>query len=139
DQSTVYVPQTSFSAVKDAPVIPAATTATLPAFSESIKPADGGSYRLLKNEPGGTTVAGLEPGEYLVDGSGKVVHKVERNFPASLRADTSNLGPAEKVKGVQSGMDNKEYPTGHKIDEKNGPPGKYLVDVQGVPVYYVDP
>src|SRR4030095_11871287 len=139
DQSTVYVPQTSFSAVKDAPVIPAATTATLPAFSESIKPADGGSYRLLKNEPGGPGVAGLEPGEYLVDGSGKVVHKVERNFPATLRADTTSFGSPEKVKGVQAGMDTNEYRTWHKIDEKNGAPGKYLVDAQGVPVYYVDP
>ena len=139
DQSTVYVPQTSFSAVKDGTQVPSETVGTLPAFNEAAKPQDGGSYRLLKNEPGGTTVAGLEPGEYLVDNSGKVVHKVERNFPASLRADTSNLGPAEKVKGVQAGSDNREYRTWHKIDEKNGAPGKYLVDDQGVPAYYVDP
>jgi putative OPT family oligopeptide transporter len=139
DQSTVYVPQTSFSAVKDAPQVPSATITSLPAYSEATKPADGGNYRLLKNEPGGTAVAGLEPGEYLVDDSGKIVHKVERNFPAGLHADTSNLGPAEKVQGAQAGMDNNAYRTWHKIDEKNGPPGKYLVDAQGVPVYYVDP
>jgi OPT oligopeptide transporter protein len=68
-----------------------------------------------------------------------VVHRVERNFPADLRADTSNLGPAEKVMGQQAGSDNNEYRTWHKIEEKHGPPGKYLVDAQGVPVYYVDP
>ncbi len=139
DNSTVYVPQTSFSAVKDAPQVPSDTFATLPAYNEATKPQDGGSYRLLKNEPGGTTVPGLEPGEYLVDNSGKVIHKVERNFPASLRADTSNLGRSEKVRGMQAGTDNKEYRTWHKVDEKNGAAGKYLVDDQGVPVYYVDP
>ena len=35
--------------------------------------------------------------------------------------------------------DNNQYATWHKIDEKDGPPGKYLVDPNGVPVYYVDP
>ena len=84
-------------------------------------------------------MAGLEPGEYLVDDSGKVVHKVERNFPATLRADPSKLGPAEKVKGALAVPDNKEYRTWHKIAETNGPPGNYLVNEQGVPVYYVDP
>jgi putative OPT family oligopeptide transporter len=137
--STVYVPQTSFSAVKDTPQIDSSVLPTLAPFNEATKPADGRTYRLLKTEAGGTTVAGLDPGEYLVDDSGKVVHKVERNFPADLRADTTNLGPAEKVAGMQAGTDNNEYRTWHKIEEKNGPPGKYLVDAQGVPVYYVDP
>jgi hypothetical protein len=41
--------------------------------------------------------------------------------------------------GQQAGSDNNEYRTWHKIEEKQGPPGKYLVDAQGVPVYYVDP
>jgi hypothetical protein len=68
-----------------------------------------------------------------------VVQKVERNFPATLRADTSNLGPPEKPKAGLAVPDNNEYATWHKIDEKNGPPGKYLVDSQGVPKYYVDP
>ncbi len=69
-----------------------------------------------------------------------MVHKVERNFPATLRADMSNLGPAEKVKGSDSLFrTTMSIATWHKIDEKDGPPGKYLVDAQGVPVYYVDP
>jgi len=139
DQSTVYVPQTSFKAVKEAPQVDSAALAGLPAFTETSKPAGGGNFRLLKNEAGGTTVAGLEPGEYLVDDSGKVVQKVERNFPATLRADMSSLGPREKPKAGLAVPDTNEYATWHKISEKEGPPGKYLVDAQGVPVYYVDP
>jgi hypothetical protein len=94
---------------------------------------------LLKNEANAPAVAGLEPGEYLVNDSGNVAYQVERNFPATLRADTANLGPAEKAKGGLAVPDTKEYRTWHKIAETNGPPGKYLVDEQGVPVYYVDP
>jgi putative OPT family oligopeptide transporter len=136
DQSTVYVPQTTFKAVSE-PLDPA-TAAALPAFTEEVKPVGGGNFKLLKVEPS-APVAKLEPGEYLVDESGKVVQKVERNFPATLRADTSKLGPPEKVKGGLTVPDTNQYATWHKIDEKNGPPGKYLVDANGIPKYYVDP
>jgi putative OPT family oligopeptide transporter len=139
DQSTVYVPQTSFKAVKEAPTVNAASVAALPQFTETSLPAGGGHFRLLKNEAGANAVAGLEPGEYLVDDTGRVVHKVERNFPATLRADMSQLGAAEQPKGGLVVPDTKSYRTWHKIAEKDGPPGKYLVDEQGVPVYYVDP
>jgi putative OPT family oligopeptide transporter len=138
DQSTVYVAQTTFKAVKNTPQVDAAAFGALPAFSEPVQPPGGGSFRLLKSDTA-VPVAGLEPGEYLVDTSGKVVQKVERNFPATLRADTSNLGPPEKPKAGLAVPDNNEYQTWHKVDEKNGPPGKYLVDAQGVPKYYVDP
>lgn len=137
--STVYVPQTSFSPVRDAQPIDAATAGAAPTFTEATQPPDGGNYRLLKNDAAAPVAGGLQPGEYLVDGSGKIVYKVERNFPADLRADVSKLGPAEKVSGMQAGSDNTDYRTWHKISEENGPPGKYLVDAQGVPVYYVDP
>ena len=139
DQSTVYVPQTMFQRVENAAPVDAASLAALPAFNETAKPAGGGNFRLLKNEAGGPAVAGLGPGEYLVDDSGKVVHKVERNFPSTLRADMTQLGPPERVKGGLPVPDNNSYATWHKIEETNGPPGKYLVDAQGVPVYYVDP
>src|SRR5215213_704239 len=139
DQSTVYVPQTTFRAVKDGQQVESAALADLPAFSEPVGPPSGGNFRLLKSEAAAPVVAGLEPGEYLVDDSGKIVQKVERNFPATLRADTSNFGPAERVKGGLVVPDNNEYRTWHKISEKDGPPGKYLVDEQGVPKYYVDP
>jgi putative OPT family oligopeptide transporter len=140
DQSTVYVPQTTFSAVTDARQVDSAALGSLQPFTETAKPTGGGNFRLLTNDAAAPTVAGLEPGEYLVDDSGKVVQRVERNFPATLRADMSNLGPAEKVKGAGlTTPDNNEYRTWHKIAEQNGPPGKYLVDAQGVPQYYVDP
>jgi uncharacterized oligopeptide transporter (OPT) family protein len=140
DQSTVYVPQTTFRAMENAPQVDGTALAALPPFNETLQPAGGGSFRLLKNEAGAVPlIGGLEPGEYLVDQSGKVVQKVERNFPSTLRADTSTLGPAEKVKGGLLVPDNNAYATWHKVDETNGPPGKYLVNAQGVPVYYVDP
>ena len=139
DQSTVYVPQTTFRAVQDGKQLDSGIATALPAYTETAQPTGGGSFRLLKNEVGGTAVAGLEPGEYLVDQSGKVVQKVERNFPANLRVDTTQLGPPERVKGGLAVPDNNEYRTWHKIEEKNGPPGKYLVDDQGNVKYYVDP
>ncbi len=140
DQSTVAVPQTTFVALKDGKQLDSAAAAALPAYSETAQPAGGGNFRLLKNEAGPNAVAGLDPGEYLVDGSGKVVQKVQRNFPATLRPDMANLGPAEPVKGA--GLvtpDPNQYRTWHKVDEQNGPPGKYLVDDQGNIKYYVDP
>jgi OPT oligopeptide transporter protein len=139
DQSTVYVPQTTFRAVQNGKQLDSAVASSLPAYTEPAQPSGGGSFRLLKNEAGGNAVAGLEPGEYLVDSSGKVVQRVERNFPADLRADTTQLGPKERVKGGLAVPDNNEYRTWHKIAEKNGPPGKYLVDDQGNVKYYVDP
>ena len=136
DQSTVYVPQTSFRAVANGPQVDSAGLSGLQVFNETAKPEGGGNYRLLIND---AAVAGLEPGEYLVDDSGKVVQRVERNFPATLRADMTKLGPPERAKAGLAVPDTKEYATWHKIDEKNGPPGKYLVDASGVPVYHVDP
>lgn len=138
DGSTVYVPQTSFQTVKDAPQVDGTVAAALPAYAETAKPRGGGNFRLLKSETA-APVAGLAPGEYLVDESGRAVQKIERNFPIGLRADTSNLGPAEAVKSGQGISDPASYRTWHKIEETNGPPGKYLVNDQGVPVYYVDP
>lgn len=139
EQSTVYVPQTTFQAVKDGQQLDANALAGLPQFTETVRPAGAGNLRVLKNEAGATAVAGLEPGEYLVDDTGRIVQKVERNFPSTLRADMTQLGPAEQVKGGLVTPDTNSYATWHKIEEKDGPPGKYLVNAQGVPVYYVDP
>src|SRR6185503_5463842 len=116
-----------------------AAIGSLSPFTETVKPTGAGNYRVLKNDAAAPTVAGLEPGEYLVDDSGKIVQMVERNFPSDLKPDMSNLGPAESVQGVQAGTDTKKYKTWHKIEEKNGPPGKYLVNDDGTIAYYVDP
>jgi hypothetical protein len=138
DDSTVFVSRASFQAVPAATQLDGAALATVTPYTDSAKPAGGGNYRLLKVGPGAATVAGLEPGEYLVDDSGKVAQKIDRSFPADLRA-SGPLGPPEKLHGPEAAGDSNSYATWHKIDEKNGPPGKYLVDAQGVPVYYVDP
>ena len=139
DQSTVYVPQTTFRAVANTPQVDGTGLAALTPFTETQKPAGGGNFRLLKQEATAPVVGGLEPGEYLVDDSGKVLYQVERNFPATLRADMANLGPEEAPGAGLVTPDTNKYRTWHKIAETNGPPGKYLVDAQGVPVYYVDP
>ncbi|MGI8732007.1 MAG: OPT family oligopeptide transporter [Pyrinomonadaceae bacterium] len=138
DQSTVFVSRASFDPVPAAIQLDSAALSTLTPYTDSAKPAGGGNYRLLKTGPGAATAPGLEPGDYLVDDSGKVVVKIDRSFPPDLRASGS-LGPPEKLHGPEAAADSNAYATWHKIDEKNGPPGKYLVDAQGVPVYYVDP
>jgi hypothetical protein len=136
----VYVPRVTFSSIAEqGKQIDPATLSKLPAYTDEIKPAGGGNYRLLKNEPGGQTVSGLEPGEYLVDDSGKVVYRVQNNFPKELRANPAYLGRTEKLEGPQSGADSNTYRTFHKSDTVGGPAGKYLVDDRGVPVYFVDP
>ena len=138
DESTVYVSRAQFAPVATGPQLDSAAVASLTPYTDSAKPAGGGTFRLLKVGPGAATVAGLDPGEYLVDDNNRVLHKVERNFPADLRA-TGPLGPPESLHGPEAKLDSNSYSTFHKIDETNGPPGKYLVDAQGVPVYYVDP
>jgi uncharacterized oligopeptide transporter (OPT) family protein len=140
DSASVYVPRVTFSSIAEqGKQIDPATLSKLPAYTDEIKPAGGGNYRLLKNEPGGQTVSGLEPGEYLVDDSGKVVYRVQNNFPKELRANPAYLGRTEKLEGPQSGADSNTYRTFHKSDTVGGPAGKYLVDDRGVPVYFVDP
>ena len=139
DQSTVYVPQSTFKPVASSPQVDSAALAGLPAYTDAAKPAGTGNFRILKVDANAPVVPGLESGEYLVDESGKVAYLVERNFPSTLRADVSKLGPPEKAKGGLLVPDNNEYRTWHKIQETDGPPGKYLVDDQGVPRYYVDP
>ncbi len=139
DESTIYIPRTTLAAVQNGQQLDSTTVAALPAYTETAKPAGGGEFKLLKNE-GATAVAGLEPGEYLVDGSGKVVHKVERNVSATLRPDMANLGEYETVKNTGLLVpDDKRYRTWHKVDENNGPAGKYLIDDQGNIAYFVDP
>ncbi len=139
DQSTVYVPQSTFKAVANAPQVEGAALAALPAYTEVPKPAETGNFRLLKNDPKAPVVVGLAGGEYLVNDSGKVAYQLERNFPVDIRADMTKLGPEETPGHGLVVPDTKKYKTWHKIDETNGPAGKYLVDEQGALVYYVDP
>jgi hypothetical protein len=139
DSATVYVPRTSFEPATQSVTIDSTRAASLPAYSDSIKPTTPGNYRVLKNEAGATVIAGLDPGEYLVDSSGKVAYKVEENFPATLKGDLSQAGAPEKLKGPQANTDTGMYRPFHKTDTAGGPAGRYLLNDQGVPVYLSDP
>ena len=139
DSATVYVPRVSFEPATANVVIDSTRASSLPAYSDQIKPTVPGDYRVLKNEAGAGAVAGLDPGEYLVDGSGKVVYKVEENFPATLKIDPAQAGQPEHLKGPQANSDQNTYRAYHKTDTTGGPAGRYLVNDQGVPVYLSDP
>src|SRR5258708_11400532 len=105
DSATVYVPRLSFEAATKSVVIDPAKAGSLPAFIDQIKPSTPRNYRVLKNDAAAPAAAGLDPGEYLVDGSGKVVYKVEENFPATLKIDPAQAGSPEKLKGPQANTD----------------------------------
>jgi hypothetical protein len=138
NSSTIYFPHTSVEAIEKPVAIGAATALSLPAYSGEARPPTPGSYRLLKNEAG-SLASTIDPGEYLVDESGNVVYKVQNNFPNGLAANTSELGAAQKLEGKQGEADTNSYRTWHKTDDTGGPPGKYLVNEQGVAVYLADP
>ncbi len=140
--STVYVPRVTFEPVKEvSQPLDAGTASALPAYTEEAKPAGAtGSFRTLTVAADAPPpVAGLKTGEYLVDGSGKVTHKVSRNFPPDLRAPVGQLTERHGLQGPQAGADSKQYLIWHKTDTANGPPGQYLVDDTGAPVWLVDP
>jgi hypothetical protein len=140
ENATVYVPPVTFQSTNK--TIDAGTAAGLPSYSDPLQPPVAGDYRVLNNQPaeGKTTppVASLDNGEYLVDRSGNVTYKVERNFPANLHPNQSELGPAEKLIGPQGVGDPKSYRVWHN-QGTGAPVGRYLVNDQGVPVYLADP
>ena len=65
--------------------------------------------------------------------------KTLQNIPATMRADVASLTKRETLRGPQAGTDPADYLVWHNTDQTAGPPGRYLVDPQGVPVYLVDP
>jgi putative OPT family oligopeptide transporter len=139
DSATVYVPRLSFEPATKSVMIDPGKVNALPNFTDQIKPPAAGNYRVLKNDASNPMVTGLDPGEYLVDGSGKVAYKMEENFPATLNVDPSQAGAPEKLKGPQANSDPGLYRPYHKTDTAGGPAGRYLVSDQGVPVYLADP
>ncbi len=139
NSATVYVPRLTFESATKSATVDSSKLGSLAAFTDQIKPPTPGNYRILKNEAGASTVAGLDPGEYLVDNTGKVVYKVEENFPATLKVDPSIAGAEEKLKGPQANQDPGLYKPWHKTDTEGGPAGRYLVNKQGIPVYLADP
>jgi putative OPT family oligopeptide transporter len=139
DSATVYVPRLSFEAASKSVTVDQSKLAGLAAFTDQIQPPAAGAYRVLKNDPAAPSVAGLDPGDYLVDASGKVAYKMEENFPATLRIDPSQAGAPEKLKGPQANSDPALYRPYHKTDTTGGPAGRYLVNDQGLPIYLADP
>jgi putative OPT family oligopeptide transporter len=139
DSATVYVPRVTFEKATKAMTVDSGKFNALPTFNDPIKPPTAGNYRVLKNDPSAPMVTGLDPGEYLVDASGKVAYKMEENFPSTLRIDPSTAGAPEKLKGPQANADPAAYRPYHKTDPDGGPAGRYLVNDQGVPVYLSDP
>jgi putative OPT family oligopeptide transporter len=139
DSATVYVPRLSFEPANKSLMVDSTKLSSLPAFADPIKPSTAGNYRILRNEAAAPVVAGLDPGEYLVDDTGKVLYKVQENFPATLKVDPSQAGAPERLKGPQANTDTGLYRPWHKTDTTGGPAGRYLVSDQGVPVYLADP
>jgi putative OPT family oligopeptide transporter len=137
DTASVYVPRITFQPVQPAISAPAEATSTLPPYQETIKPQGAGNYRIFKNDKG--VISDLPAGEYLVNDAGQVVYKVQQNFPAELRANPSEFGKSEAIRGPQAAADRNAYRVWHKSDENNGPSGRYLVKDDGTPVYLVDP
>src|SRR5207248_7347188 len=113
DSATVYVPRLSFETATKAVMVDPGKAAALPAFTDQIKPSVPGNYRVLKNDAAAPIVAGLDPGEYLVDANGKVAYKVAENFPATLHVDPAQAGAPEKLKGPQANSDTGLYRTYH--------------------------
>ncbi len=132
---TVYVPASTFAPVTKKMAPPGIP---LQPFDEKIKPNAAGNFRALRvseNAP----VAGLEPGDYLVGDDGNVSFKIDKNFPADLRAPADQIGAVEKLKGPQASSDQNSYHVWQRLDSAGGPAQRYLVDDQGAVAYLVDP
>jgi len=142
DSYTVYVPATTFQKIQAGVTPPRVQVANLPPFQEKLKLDTTEHYRVLQNEKGGVNsiVPDLDPGEYLVNDSGEVVYKIERNFPADLRApNDAELGAPERIKGAQANLDPQSYRSWQRIDPSGGPAQRYLVNDRGEAIYLVDP
>jgi putative OPT family oligopeptide transporter len=140
DSGTVYVRGTTFDPVTEKQPINQGTTTNLQPYVGDVQPSTPGNYRLLDNKATDPNrIQGLEPGEYLVDQSGNVVFKVQRNFSPDLHTDVSQLKDREGLTGPQATADGKSYFVWHRFDNETGRSKKFLVDDTGVPVYLVDP
>ena len=136
---TVYVPRVTYEEVKDAPAVPADRSAALPAYADSIAPPVAGAFRSLSVTPA-EPLAGVDPGTYLVDGSGKIAFKRSENFPAGLVAPAAEISKEkEALKGVQAKTDSGSYGVWFRQDPQGGAATHFLVDAAGAPVYMVDP
>jgi hypothetical protein len=65
--------------------------------------------------------------------------RVVEVFDRTLRTDPADLRARERLSGPQAKDDAREYLVWQKLDDQDGPRGKYLVDASGKAVYLVDP
>jgi putative OPT family oligopeptide transporter len=72
--------------------------------------------------------------------SGTVYVKLKPEEIVSLAPDQTKLGPPESIPQEHKLNDTNQYRVWYRTEETGGRgAGKYLVDNQGIPVYYVDP
>jgi hypothetical protein len=134
--STVYVPATTFSEMASPSSAPAGVP--LQPFDEKLRPPGSRNLRLLQVTES-TVNSGLPAGQYLVDESGKVSYKVERNIPPDLRAPPAEIRQSESLTGPQHAVDPHVYRVWQRSDPLGGAAQRYLVNQEGVPIYLVDP
>ncbi|MFL6583994.1 MAG: OPT family oligopeptide transporter [Chthoniobacterales bacterium] len=134
---TVYVPASTFHRV-DKEIRVDATA--LPPFTATLRPAPE-DFRLLSIGERGTppAVADLDPGDYLVRANGLVGYKIEHNFSPDLRANPSELGGTEKLRGTQAVGDANSYRVWQRASPEGEAAQKFLVREDGTAAYLVDP
>ena len=137
---TIYLPPVSYALMEGDTAIQVPPGLSLAPFNEKYKPSVPGNYQLLKRAPDDQNpgLAKLDSGEYLVNESGKIAYKVERNFSPELRADPSALGKAEKLEGPQGLADPNTYRVWQQVDPEGEAAQRFLVNDQGTAVYLVD-
>jgi hypothetical protein len=143
DSGTVYAGPTTFARVRDKEV--RVDTSGLPSYTGDFQPPVAGSYTVYENRvPAGKKEPenkDLSAGKFLVNSEGRVVYKVQENFPqGSVVPPGTEVGPPETLKGSQAAADPGTYRGWHKTDTEGGiQPGKYLVATSGEIKYLVDP
>ncbi|MGC8829547.1 MAG: OPT family oligopeptide transporter [Verrucomicrobiia bacterium] len=139
---TVYVPQYTYETIEPSTKLeqPQKIGALSP-FTNAPALWKNPPFNLLKisDEYTVSPQIKLKPGSYILNANGEVIYKIRQNFSDSLKAPKDLLNKKEKLQGPQFDYDKNEYYVWHKTDSEGGPAGKYLVDKDGKPVYYVDP
>jgi len=69
----------------------------------------------------------------------KTVYVPAAKVAPGLKANPSELGGTESLRGPQAGEDTKAYRVWHQIDSKGGPARKFLMDDAGNAVWLADP
>ncbi len=94
---------------------------------------------LLQLNAAGTVYVPQVTVQHTAGPAGRVGVQRQVNFPATLRANLSDLGPRATLQGPQALSDHHVYRTWQNTNPAVGPEGEYLVNAAGVPVYLVDP